>query len=59
MYESPMATADLEADANIRKFDAFIKNRDNAADMPETIPDSAPRMHEMGESALMETCPIK
>lgn len=45
-----MATVDLEADANIRKLTAFIKNRDNGADEPESIPDSAPRMHETGES---------
>lgn len=49
MYDTSAANADLEADVNIRKLDAFIKNRENAADVPETIPDSAPRMHELGK----------
>lgn len=49
-YDTSVATADLEADANIRKLNAFIKNRDNGPDLSDSIPDSAPQMQEMGES---------
>lgn len=43
-----------EADANIRKLYEFIKNRKNDVNIPEQIPDTAPRMHELGEPAEMK-----
>lgn len=42
--------ADHEADVNIRKLDAFIQNRNNVVEVQEIIPDSAPRVHDLGES---------
>lgn len=48
IYDTSPAQKDLEADINIRKFNEFIKNRDNAADVQEAIPGTAPRIHELG-----------
>lgn len=53
MFDTQAANANLEADANIQKLDDFIKNRENAANIPEQIPDTAPRMHELGKPTEM------
>lgn len=51
VFDTQAANANLVADANIQKLDDFIKNREKAANIPERIPDTAPRMHELGKSS--------